>query len=298
MLIGGIAALLAALSISITAVCYAMAGRKTHSSIASMALSLPLAWALLVGLHLLMRGAWFPPQLSLQRAFYLGASGVLAFVVASYFMLNAFQAIGPRLASVILSFTPVLVAVFAWVFLGEALPAHSAIGIVVVIAGIVTVVAERGNGGTLAARRDARRGVILACLATLIQAIAFIFAAQGLAGGFPPISATLTRITAATATIWLLLLAQNKARSTLSIIRGDWPLLRLLTGAALSGPVISGLLLLFSFQFVPVGVSTTLSHTTSIMLIPISYCLFHERITLRAIIGTFISVAGIGLLFL
>jgi drug/metabolite transporter (DMT)-like permease len=61
--------------------------------------------------------------------------------------------------------------------------------------------------------------------------------------------------------------------------------------------VIAGSLLLLSFQFIPVGVSTTLSHTTSIMLIPIGYFVFKERITLRAIIGTFVTIIGIAILF-
>jgi drug/metabolite transporter (DMT)-like permease len=54
---------------------------------------------------------------------------------------------------------------------------------------------------------------------------------------------------------------------------------------------------MLSFQVVPVGVSTTLSHTTSIILIPIGYFVFRERITPRAIIGTIITVIGIAILF-
>ncbi|MBL8161320.1 MAG: DMT family transporter [Anaerolineae bacterium] len=295
--IGETAALLAALSISLTSVCYTLAGRKINA-ITSIALSLPIAWVLLIGLHRLLLGAWIPPGLSLERAFYLGASGVLAFIISSYCMLIAFQHIGPRLASVILSFTPVLVAILAWALLGESLPTDSAIGIVIVILGIIMVVAEPRSGKAAAHRGDFRRGVLLACLGTLMQSVAFLFASQGVKGGFAPISATLVRITAATLTLWLFLAARKRIGALVQIVRGDLALMRLLTGAAVSGPVIGGLLLLFSFQFVPVGVSTTLSHTSSIMLIPISYLVFRERITARAVVGSVVSIVGIALLFL
>jgi drug/metabolite transporter (DMT)-like permease len=132
----------------------------------------------------------------------------------------------------------------------------------------------------------------------LAQATAFIFASQGLAGGFPSLSATLIRITAGIIALWLLLTLQRKVMATINTIRGDGRLLLLLIGAALSGPVLSGYLLLVSFQHIPIGVATTLSHTTSIMLIPIGYFVFKERITVRATIGTVITVIGIALFFI
>ena len=61
--------------------------------------------------------------------------------------------------------------------------------------------------------------------------------------------------------------------------------------------MIAGSFLLLAFQHIPVGVATTLSHTTAIMLIPIGYIVFRERITLRAIAGTCLAIAGIAVLF-
>ena len=142
-----------------------------------------------------------------------------------------------------------------------------------------------------------RRGVLFACLGTLAQATAFVFSSQGVSGGFPPFSATLIRITAGILVLWVLIALRGNLRSTATIFKNDGRLFLLLTGAALSGPVIAGSLLLLSFQRVPVGVSTTLSHTTAIILIPIGYFVFRERITLRAIAGTIITIIGIGILF-
>ena len=294
--VGEIAALLSAVLFSVTSVCYTFAGRKINA-VTSIAMSLPISWLMLVGIHQLTLGQAFPFDAAPDRWFFLGASGILAFVVAAYFLLVAYQHIGPRLAMLIMSFAPVLGALMAWAFLGQTLPANSAIGIAIVIFGIVWVVGERGKPNADGLKLDIRRGVIFACLATLAQASAFVFASKGVAGSFPPISAALMRITAGMVALWIFIAFQRKITSTATIFRNDRRLFLQLTGAALSGAVLASSLLLLSLQYIPVGVATTLSHTTSIMLIPVGYFVFKERITLRAIVGTIITLIGIAILF-
>jgi drug/metabolite transporter (DMT)-like permease len=295
--IGQIAALGAAAGFSVTSVCYTFAGRKINA-VTSIAMSLPIAWLMMIGIHQVTLGALFPTQATVDRWFFLSASGILAFVISSYFMLNAYQYIGPRLTMLIASFAPVLGALLAWVFLGQTLPPNATIGILVVMLGIVCVVAERSRKRPQFVEMDVRRGVLYATLGTLAQATAFVFSSRGVSGGFPPFSATLIRITAGIVALWIFIAFQGKVRATAAIFQYDSRLFLQLAGAALTGPVLAGSLLLLSFQFVPVGVSTTLSHTTAIMLIPIGYLVFKERITLRAVIGTLVTITGIAILFM
>ncbi len=295
--IGEVAALLAALSFSITTVFYTLAGRKVNVII-SLATSLPISWIAIVILHRVSLGEFFPLGVSLDRVFYLSTSGILAFFVSSYFILNAFQDIGPRLTSLISSFAPVLGAILAWIFLGQTLPANATIGIILVMAGIIWVVAERSAGKSKNVSKNLRRGVIYACLGTLAQATAFIFSSQGVSDGFPPFSATLIRTSAGVIVLWIVVALQGNIRMTLTIFNDDLKTFLQIVGAAIFGAVVAGSLLLLSFQFVSVGVSTTLSHTTAIMLIPISYVLFKEKITFRAVVGTLVAIVGIGILFI
>jgi drug/metabolite transporter (DMT)-like permease len=145
---------------------------------------------------------------------------------------------------------------------------------------------------------DKRRGIINATLGTVAQGVAFVFASQGVSGSFPPVSAAFIRVFAGLIALWLFIAFQHKLKETATIFNHDLKLFLQLAGAAISGPVIAGSLLLLSFQFIPVGVSTTLSHTTAIMLIPISYFVFKERITVRAILGTIITITGVAILFI
>ncbi len=126
--IGQTSALLVALSFSITSVCYTLAGRKL-TAVTSIALSLPVSGVLLLGVHRVTQGVWLPVGASPQRWAVLGISGILAFVISNFFMLKAYQPIGPRLTMLVASFAPIGGALLAWFFLGQALPANIILGI-------------------------------------------------------------------------------------------------------------------------------------------------------------------------
>ena len=294
--LGEIAALTAALSFSLTSVFFTLAGRKIDV-ITSLATSLPISLLILLPIHWLMEGEFFPVSAGLDRWLPLATSGILAFVVSSFFVLHAYQTLGPRLTMLIASFAPVLGAILAFFLLGQALPVNSILGIALVIFGIVWVVAEGNGRETASASARLRRGTIFAVLGTLAQGSAFVFSSQGVADGFAPISATLMRISAGVATLWVVVLLQSKKRVTLVAFQNDSRTFLQIAAAAITGPVIAGSLLLFSFQKIPVGVATTLSHTTAIWLIPIGYLVFKERISPRAIVGTVTAIVGIAILF-
>ena len=80
--VGEIAALASAVAFSVTSVCYTFAGRKINS-VTAIAMSLPVSWLIIVVLHRLMYGEFFPSGATPDRWFYLSASGLLAFVVSS-----------------------------------------------------------------------------------------------------------------------------------------------------------------------------------------------------------------------
>ena len=299
--IGEIAALLAAFSFSLTSVFYALAGRRINV-IVSLAASLPISWLLMMGLHWLAEGEFFPSSASLERWLALAASGILAYVISSWFILHAYQFIGPRLTMLIASFAPILGAALAFVFLGQALPPNSALGVALVMFGIVWVVAERRPTPGDSAKADLgdaelRRGVVFAVLGTLAQGLAFVFSSQGVAGGFPPFSGTLMRVTAGMAALWLFIAGRSEIRQTLMAFGGEPKTMLQIGAAAVLGPIVAGSFLLLAFQHIPVGVATTLSHTTAIMLIPIGRLVFKERISLRAVIGTVVTIMGIAVLF-
>jgi len=62
---------------------------------------------------------------------------------------------------------------------------------------------------------------------------------------------------------------------------------------------VAGIVLsLYALKTAPVGIVTTISQMTPVILIPTERILFGKRISLRALFGTSMAVAGTGLLFL
>lgn len=294
--IGELAALGAALAFSFTSTFFTLAGRKL-GAISSLAWSLPLSCMILMGVHLVTIGEAFPTSATGERWFDLGMSSIIGFVISSLFLLRAFQYIGPRLTLLVTSLSPVLSAILAWIFLDQDLPTNAILGISLVITGIIWVVSEGGKGKVENVNPDYRRGLMFALAGAFGQAFAFIFMSRGVAGDFPAMSASVMRAFVGAITLWILLGVQGNLGHHISLLRTEIPSMKYIVVASIVGPVIGASLVLVSLQFASVGVSSTLVNTSPIMLIPIGYLIFKERITSRAIMGTVVAIVGIAILF-
>jgi drug/metabolite transporter (DMT)-like permease len=71
-----------------------------------------------------------------------------------------------------------------------------------------------------------------------------------------------------------------------------------ITAGALTGPVLGVSLSLVAIAHAHIGVASTLMSLTPVILLPVSYFLFKEKITSRAILGTLVALLGVILLFL
>ena len=295
--LGELTALSAALSFSLASTFFTLAGRKFGASV-SMALSLLISLVFLLPLHQITQGEVFPFGVSEQRALVLCASSLAGYVLSALLLLRSFQAIGPRLTMLITATSPTYAAFMAWLFLGQGLPTHATLGIALVLGGVVTVVSGDARHAVPRAGMDYRRGVLTALGAALTQGASFALMSEGVAGGFPAMSASLIRTVFGLAALLILIALRGKLRENLRLIVAQPRALLLIMLASLSGPVIGATLVLLSLQYTSVGISSTLTGTTPILLIPIGYVVFGDRITARAVAGTFVAISGVALLFM
>jgi drug/metabolite transporter (DMT)-like permease len=71
-----------------------------------------------------------------------------------------------------------------------------------------------------------------------------------------------------------------------------------LSGGVIFGPFLGVWLSLVAVQHTYVGIASTLMALPPIILIPLSHWVLKEKITLGAVIGTIIAIAGVAILFL
>jgi len=53
-----------------------------------------------------------------------------------------------------------------------------------------------------------------------------------------------------------------------------------------------------AIKYAKIGIASTLMSLTPVLLIPLVYWVFKEKITIHAVFGTIMAVAGVAILFL
>ncbi len=296
---GELAGLLTSFCWSFTSIFFTLSGRLVGSPVVNRT-RLLFALVMVSGVHWLTQGTIWPVYAAPERWGWMALSGLIGFVIGDALLFQAFVVIGPRLAMLLLSLNPVMGAILAWVLLGEILSSMQILGIVLAVSGVAWVVLDRQNGRSLpdAAPRTYLIGVLLGLGGALGQALGFIASKQGLTGEFSALSGNMMRLITATAVIWAFTLLSGKVRAGVEAIRTQPQALRYIVGGAVVGPFLGVWFSLIAVQNAPVGVASTLTSLAPIILIPLSYVFFKERITTRAVGGTLLAVAGTAILFL
>ncbi|MFH2107562.1 MAG: DMT family transporter [Chrysiogenia bacterium] len=295
---GEIAALLTSVCWAFNSVVFTRAGKRVGAVTVNY-VRLWIAFPVLLLLHLLLLGTLFPFDAEPRRFLYLGVSGLIGFVIGDAMLFESFLLIGPRLAMLLSLLVPIFSAVLAWLLLGENLPVLEIVSILVTIGGIAWVVAEKIAPVESFASREPRKyrlGILLAVGGALGQAVGLLFSKLGLAGGYSAISATLVRVSASALALAVISLFQGKIHAHLAKMKDKKALLEI-TAGALTGPALGVVLSLVAIAHASIGVASTLMSLTPVILLPVSYFLFKEKITPRAIVGTMIALLGVTLLF-
>lgn len=128
------------------------------------------------------------------------------------------------------------------------------------------------------------------------QALGLITAKVGLTEGASPQAANCIRLIAAATAIWLVTIVTGRARQSLAMWAGDRRAAAYTVLGALMGPIAGVWLSLVAIDRAPIGVASTLMSLTPLFLLPIGRVVFREPITLRALAGTIIAIAGVAVL--
>lgn len=292
---GEAAGLATALLWSLTSIAFAVSSKRWGAMVLNRVRIL-LAIVLLGMLHLAVHGSFFPGDADLERWLWLGGSGVIGLAIGDSALFCAFNRIGPRKSMILMSTVPILSTLLAWIVLGEALSLLEIVAIVVLVAGVSVVVAERSPGAAASeARGDALVGTLAGLLGALSQALALVIAKQGMAGDYSTISATQIRMVVAGVVIWTVSVFSRDVRQTLRAF-GDGRGMRFAVLGAFLGPFLGVWLSLVAVQYAPVGIASSLMALVPIFVIVWVVVFLKERVSLRAIAGTLVATAGVVLL--
>jgi len=254
-----------------------------------MALVMLLLSILVLGLDL---------QLSSTQIMNLTWSGIVGLVLGDSFLFRAFKDIGARVSMLIMSLVPGFTAGMALVFLGESLSFQAVAGMVVTMTGVGIVVLDRRPAAS-GKYRITPKGLLFALLGALGQASGLIFAKQAFVEA-PIHGLVATTVRIATAVIIFLPMAMlfRWYRNPFKVYARDRAALGYTATGAVLGPFLGITFSFIAIAFTEVAVATTIMALPPIIMLPLVRYYYHEHLSIRAIGGAVLAVAGVAVLFL
>lgn len=259
---------------------------------------LVFAWIFLALSHWIFTGSIFPILAGWHEWLWLGASGIVGLALGDIFLFEGYRLVGPRLTMLIMSLSPILTTLLAWLFFDEVLTLQQLAGIAVTITGVSWVVLEHNqkNGKQLQGPTLVR-GIAAGLGAAICQSLGLILAREGLGDQFSALSGNFIRMLSALVVMWAVTFAMRQVSSTIDALRHNPKAIWFALSGAFVAPFLGVSLSLVAIQATEVGVASTLMALPPVLLLPVSFLFFKERFGISAVLGTLMALGGIAILF-
>lgn len=251
---------------------------------------------LFLSLTILIMG--YSVRLSQTQIFYLSLSGVIGLIFGDTYLFKAYRHIGARLSMLLMSLAPAITSILAYFFLGEVLSFWGIAGVFITLSGITLVVLER-NEQPASKYKISRIGIFYGFLGAVGQAVGLIFAKQAFReGDINGFVATFFRIVSSVIIILPFSLALKKYKNPFKVFAKDKKALIFTASGSITGPYLGITCSLIAIAYTKVGIAATLMATVPILMLPMVKYIYKEKLSWKSIVGAFITVGGIAILFL
>jgi drug/metabolite transporter (DMT)-like permease len=284
--IGIAAALGSAAAWALGAILFKRLGEQLSSP--GMALVKSFLSAALLGTVLLVVGF---DKVGTEALLWLGLSGAVGIALGDTFFFAALKQLSPHTLIMLLTSGQILTVLLAVVFLGEAPTLKTWLGIGLVVAGITVVLWAKLSGERQASQL---RGVVLGILSVVCMSVSMVIAKKGLAE-ISAMQGLFIRMLAAGLTMLLLSTFQWRAGDWLAPFRQSgllWQFFASVCVITFGGFWLS----LLAVKHLDVSIANTLNSAEPLFVLPLGVCFLREKITLAALTGSVVAVAGISLL--
>ena len=227
-------------------------------------------------------------------------SGLIGIFAGDTLLFAALNRLGPRRSGILFALNAPIAAVLGWMVLGEDLSAKAAAGIGLTVAGVLLAILFGKRRDQLHAWETVKGplwiGVALGLGAATGQAIGSIIARPVMATGIDPFLASMLRVGIAAFCLTVLLQLPIPAVKPKGPLTWKVAALTALTG--IIALAIGMTLLLFALSGGKVGIVSTLSATSPVIILPMLWAKTGERPAGGAWAGAALVVAGMALLFM
>ena len=290
---------MAALGAAMTWAVASMLFERYGRSVGGLGLNLikcVIAAGMMLPTLVILEGRLWPTTMDAATTGWLALSGIIGLSIGDTLWFGCLLRLGTRRALLLFTLAPPMTAFLATVVLGEPFSPMMLVGMCTTLAGVGWVIRERTTplGGGVDVGVD-RVGVLLGCGAAVCQAVGSVM--TKFAGpGESALSVSLVRLVAGCVGLILVIGLSGKLTRAFESFKDRSAALGL-TAATFLGTYLGIWLMNTGFLHTYVGVASTLNATSPIFALPLAFAV-GEELSARSVIGAFIAVGGVAMLFL
>lgn len=330
MFFGEILSIIVALSWTATAL-FAEVGSKRMGSLPFNAVRMALSLCFLALTLWLTMGTPWPRYADGSTWLWLLLSGIVGYVIGDYCLMQGYIIIGSRFGQLFMTLSAPTAAILGRLFIGEQMGGLAIAGMFITLGGIALSVLSKQEkkpsqdaDKSIIGLKLPVRGVMYAAMAGICQGAGLVISKIGLEhydatlafkgidtssvadGAILPIPLSLSIPFASTmirglmgfAGFMLLLMLTKDGTQKLRNAIGDRKALLCAFASMFFGPFLGVSLSLMATLYTSTGIAQTLFSLTPVLIIAPAALLFHQKVTLREVLGAAISVTGVCLFFI
>lgn len=299
---GELAALATAFLWTGSALSFEVAGKQLGSLSLNL-IRLVIGLVFLTVFSYFYRGLALPTDADMHTWLWLCVSGLIGFVLGDLLLFQAFILIGARISMLLMALAPPFTAIISWLLMDEVLTFGDLAGMLLVIAGIALVVLSRQAPNSNGDDKNRRvklnfpvAGLLLGIGAALGQAGGLVFSKFGMKD-YDAFAATQIRVIAGIIGFAFFITLSQKWKILRKGLNNKKGMLFATLGSFF-GPFLGVAFSLLAVQQTKAGVASTIMAIVPVLIIPPTIIIYRQKISPREIIGAFVTVLGVCLLFI
>lgn len=300
---GEIAALSASAVWAMASIIFARLG-KTVSALALNWLKCVIALALMFLTLYLLEGRFWPEALTSWQLAILAMSGLVGLTIGDTAFFQALNRLGPRRTLLLSALSPPMTMLLAVPVLGEEISLSLLLGMILTMGGVIWVIRERHGGPESAegptdggpdALKRIKQGIAFGILAALCQASGNVLTKLG-GAEISALEISIVRLVAGIVGLTFILGVTKNLVATMLPMR-DRRLATMIIVATFLGTFLGIWLMNAGLRYTDASIASTLSSTSPIFVLPLAYFIDREKLSWRSVLGAFIAVIGVAILF-
>lgn len=235
-------------------------------------------------------------------------AGICSTYLGRWLVFKSIELIGPSGSASLQSVSPLITAVFGWIFLGEVVGAVGIVGIAIGIVGLLITgmgidrSQSRSESPSTAMPIGRNRGFIVATLllgmgSAVAYSLSHVFRASGVREWNEPLMGTLIGV--ASGLLVLGISGHRRLPEYVRQARAHPKAARVYFGVGCL-QFVAQALVIASMKYIPTSMAALIAMCTPLVIMPVSYFFLrnHERLNRFTVLGIVFTLAGIALLVL